>query len=159
MRIVGREKPLEASQIKVSMFPPWCFIHRKKGAVLPSLTQLQPQRSRVRRSQMSWEGRGMNHPLTIPPSPSRVLHTRAGIMMPPNLDLHSQKPQGWLCRGRGRKGHSPSPQDSLLLCTIPARLSHALISLLPPHSRGYLRITEMKSCDAPGLSASLSLGI
>lgn len=130
-RIVGREKPLEASQIKVGMFPPWCFLRGKKGTVLPSLKHLQPQRSRARRWQMRWERRGMNHPLTIPPSPSHVLHARAGIMMPPSLDLHSQKPQGWLCQGRGRKGHCPSPQDSLLLCTIPVHLP-MLLSSPPP---------------------------
>lgn len=36
VRIVGREKPLEASQIKVGVFSLWCFIHGKKGAVLAS---------------------------------------------------------------------------------------------------------------------------
>lgn len=159
MRRVGREKPLEASQIKVGVFPAWCFIHGKKGAVLASLTRLQPQRSRVRRWKMRWEGRRMNHSLTTPSSPSCALHTRAGTMTPPSLDLHSQKPQGWHYQGRGRKGHFPSPQDSLLPCTIPARLPHAFISLLPPHSQGYLRISEMKSSDAPGLSASFSLGL
>lgn len=105
-------------------------------------------------------GREEDEPFTDNPSiPSCALHTRAGILMPPSLDLHCQKPQGWHYQGRGRKGHFPSPQDSLLPCTIPARLPHALISLLPPHSQGYLRISEMKSSDAPGLSASFSLGL